>query len=186
MRRAPLCEDFDGVPSREPVESPVVSPVVRQAASPAASARPAMAPDPARSPSLILLGSSLSFAVMAFAAKLASQSLPGDQVAFLRFALMLAPFLVRPRLVREALTYQRLDLLAYRGVFGGVAVLLYFLAIEKIPVGMATLLNYSSPVWSVTLPVMLPNLSCADARPVMARANATRRAHIRAYISSLP
>jgi drug/metabolite transporter (DMT)-like permease len=103
------------------------------------------------SPSLILLGSALSFAVMAFAAKLASHSLPGDQLAFLRFAVMLLPFLLRPRLVREAFSYQRLDLLAYRGLFGGVAVLLYFLAIEKIPVGMATLLNYSSPVWSVTL-----------------------------------
>ena len=41
--------------------------------------------------------------------------------------------------------------LLYRGVFGGVAVLLYFLAIEHMPVGMATLLNYSSPIWSVTL-----------------------------------
>ena len=107
------------------------------------------------SPSLILLGSALSFAVLAFSAKLASRTLPGDEIAFLRFALMLAPFLVSRRLLREALTYQRLDLLAYRGIFGGVAVLLYFLAIEKIPVGMATLLNYSSPVWSVSFAALV-------------------------------
>lgn len=116
-----------------------------------------MAPavSPRGSPSLIFLGSALSFAIMAFAAKLASRTLPGDQIAFLRFALMLSPFLIRPRLVREAFTWQRLDLLAYRGLFGGVAVLLYFLAIERIPVGMATLLNYSSPIWSVTLAALV-------------------------------
>ena len=107
------------------------------------------------SPSVILLGSALSFAVLAFSAKLVSRTLPGDQIAFIRFALMLAPFLVSRRLLREALTYQRLDLLAYRGIFGGVAVLLYFLAIEKIPVGMATLLNYSSPVWSVSIAALV-------------------------------
>ena len=102
-----------------------------------------------RSPLAIVAGSALSFAAMAFAAKLATRTLPGDEVAFLRFLLMLAPFAVSPALVRRALTVQRVDLLVYRGVFGGTAVLLYFLAIEHVPVGTATLLNYSSPVWAV-------------------------------------
>lgn len=93
---------------------------------------------------------SVCFALMAFAAKLASGGLAGSQVAFLRFAFMLAPVLVVPGVARKAVTYQRLDLLFYRGVFGGTAVLLYFLAIEHIPVGIATLLNYSAPVFSVT------------------------------------
>lgn len=96
-----------------------------------------------------MAGSALSFALMAFAAKLASRHLPAGEVAFLRFLLMLAPFLVAPRLVRKALTWQRLDLLLYRGFFGGTAVLLYFFAIAHVPVGVATLLNYSSPIWSV-------------------------------------
>jgi drug/metabolite transporter (DMT)-like permease len=110
---------------------------------------------PRWSPSLVLLGSALSFALMAFAAKLAARTLAGDELAFLRFAVMLAPFLLRPALLRAALASERRDLLAYRGVFGGVAVLLYFLAIEQIPVGTATLLNYSSPVWSVTLAALV-------------------------------
>ncbi len=108
-----------------------------------------------RSPLLVVLGSALSFAVMAFAAKLVSQSLPGAEIAFLRFALMLIPLLVSPTLARRALEFERLDLLAYRGLFGGVAVLLYFLAIERIPVGTATLLNYSSPIWSVALAALV-------------------------------
>jgi len=98
---------------------------------------------------ILIVVSALSFALMAFAAKLASRTLPAGEVTFARFLLMLAPFLVAPRLLREATTWQRLDLLVYRGLFGGTAVLLYFLAIAHVPVGVATLLNYSSPIWSV-------------------------------------
>ncbi len=94
--------------------------------------------------------SALSFGAMAFAVKLASHTLPAPQIAFFRFLVMLLP-LVAPAVLRKALVWQRRDLLVYRGVFGGVAVLLYFLAIEHVPVGTATLLNYSSPIWAVPL-----------------------------------
>ncbi len=62
---------------------------------------------------------------------------------------MLLPFLFIPRLGVRALDFQRADLLFYRGFCGGAAVLLYFMAIAHIPVGLATLLNFSSPVFSV-------------------------------------
>lgn len=97
----------------------------------------------------MMAASSLCFALMAFAAKLAAARLSGGEIAFWRFAFMLAPVLAVPRIGRKAVEFQRLDLLAYRGIFGGTAVLLYFLAIAHIPVGIATLLNYSSPVYSV-------------------------------------
>ena len=97
----------------------------------------------------MMAASAACFAVMAFAAKLASEDLSGSQIAFVRFVIMLLPVLLIPRLARKAVEFQRLDLLAYRGVFGGVAVLLYFLAIAHVPVGIATLLNYSSPIFSV-------------------------------------
>lgn len=97
----------------------------------------------------MMAASSVCFALMAFAAKLAAARLSGGEIAFCRFAIMLAPLLALPRIGRKALELQRLDLLAYRGIFGGTAVLLYFLAIAHIPVGIATLLNYSSPVYSV-------------------------------------
>lgn len=86
---------------------------------------------------------------MAFAAKLAAARLPGGEIAFVRFAIMLLPVLAVPGLARRAREFQRVDLLVYRGLFGGLAVLLYFLAIAHIPVGLATLLNYTSPVFSV-------------------------------------
>lgn len=93
--------------------------------------------------------SSALFAAMAFAAKLASEALSGSLVAFFRFAIMLLPLLFIPGTARKAVTFERLDVLFYRGFFGGVAVLLYFLSIEHVPVGIATLLNYASPIFSV-------------------------------------
>lgn len=85
---------------------------------------------------------------MAFLAKLAASRLPGSQVALVRFAIGIVPILLVPAWRRAALQYQRLDLLFYRGFFGAVAVLFYFVAIEHIPVGVATLLNYTSPMFA--------------------------------------
>lgn len=99
---------------------------------------------------LLLMGvAAACFGLMAVAAKLAANGLGGSQVAFLRFAFMALPVLLVPGVARKAFTYTRLDLLLYRGIFGGTAVLLYFVAIAHVPVGIATLLNYSAPVWSV-------------------------------------
>jgi len=89
------------------------------------------------------------FGVMAFAAKLASRGLSGGEVAFFRFVFMTLPLLLVPSAARKAVTFQRLDLLFYRGFFGGTAVLLYFLTLAHIPVGIAALLTYSAPVFSV-------------------------------------
>ncbi|HEX6641302.1 MAG TPA: DMT family transporter [Thermoanaerobaculia bacterium] len=99
--------------------------------------------------------SAMLFGAMAFAAKLASARLTGSQVAFIRFAIGTLPALLIPRFRKSALTFHRLDLLFYRGFFGGVAVLCYFIAIEKISVGVATLLNYTSPVFSGLFSMLL-------------------------------
>ncbi|HVE69824.1 MAG TPA: EamA family transporter [Thermoanaerobaculia bacterium] len=103
---------------------------------------------------LLMVCSAVLFGFMAFAAKLASARLSGSQVAMIRFATGLAPALLIPRYRRSAFTFQRWDLLLYRGVFGGLAVLCYFLAIEHIHVGVATLLNYTAPLFSGVLSVL--------------------------------
>lgn len=95
-----------------------------------------------------MLASAMLFGGMAFAAKMASARLSGAEVAMIRFATGLLPVIFVPRWRRSALTWQRLDLLAYRGFFGGLAVLCYFIAIEHINVGVATLLNYTAPLFS--------------------------------------
>jgi drug/metabolite transporter (DMT)-like permease len=95
-----------------------------------------------------MIASAVLFGAMAFAAKLASSRLTGSQVAMIRFATGLLPAFLVPRWRRSALTWQRLDLLFMRGFFGGLAVLCYFIAIEHINVGVATLLNYTAPLFS--------------------------------------
>lgn len=95
-----------------------------------------------------MVASAMLFGAMAFAAKLASTRLSGSEVALIRFATGALPALLVPRWRRSALTFQRLDLLLYRGIFGGLAVLCYFIAIAHINVGVATLLNYTAPLFS--------------------------------------
>lgn len=101
-----------------------------------------------------MVGSAVFFGAMAFSAKLASARLSGSQVAMLRFATGLLPALLVPHFRARAFTFSRVDLLLYRGLFGGSAVLCYFIAIEKISVGVATLLNYTSPLFSGILSMM--------------------------------
>ncbi|PYQ62112.1 MAG: hypothetical protein DMF58_02650 [Acidobacteria bacterium] len=88
------------------------------------------------------------FGAMAFAAKIASARLSGPEVAMIRMVMGLLPCLLIPRYRRAAMHFKRLDLILYRGVFGGIAVMLYFLAIEHTTAGIATLLQYTAPIWS--------------------------------------
>jgi drug/metabolite transporter (DMT)-like permease len=93
-----------------------------------------------------LIAAALVFALMAIVAKQASARLPGPQVAFVRFLVGIAAWgaasLRVPMRARNKLG------LFLRGVYGGAAVLLYFLAIAHLPVGIATLLNYTAPVFT--------------------------------------
>ena len=89
-----------------------------------------------------------SFGLMAFTTKLACARLPAPEVALIRMAVGLLPCIAIPRFRRASLDFHRFDLILYRGVFGGIAVLLYFLAIQHTTAGIATLLQYTSPVWA--------------------------------------
>ncbi len=106
-----------------------------------------VAPPRARQGVGALVASSVVFGAMAVAAKLASARIPGPEVAFVRFAVgvvatavaALAGASVRP------VNWWGLFL---RGFFGGLAVLGYFASIAHLSVGMATLLNYTFPVFT--------------------------------------
>jgi drug/metabolite transporter (DMT)-like permease len=91
---------------------------------------------------------------MAFAAKLASAQLTGPQVACVRFAVGILPCLLIPAYRHLAFQFRRVDLLLIRGFFGGMTVLLYFGAIAHIDVGVATLLNYTAPLFSGVFSVL--------------------------------
>ena len=59
------------------------------------------------------------FGAMAFAAKIASARLSGPEVAMIRMVIGLLPCLLIPRYRRAAMHFKRLDLILYRGIFGG-------------------------------------------------------------------
>ncbi len=94
----------------------------------------------------VLAASSLLFAVMALFAKAAAARLPGAEVAFVRFVFGIATC-AAISLRRPLRAHNRVGLVL-RGLFGGGAVLCYFVAIEHLPVGIATLLAYTAPVFT--------------------------------------
>lgn len=96
--------------------------------------------------SALLVLASLLFAVMAVLAKKVAHRLPGPEVAFVRFCLGLVACAIAS--TRVPLKAKNKIGLLMRGGFGGGAVLLYFLAIEHLQVGVATLLNYTAPVFT--------------------------------------
>ncbi len=103
----------------------------------------------ARLASMSLLVSATLFAIMALLARLVSRTIPGAQVALVRFSLGTAVVLGAWLLFRVELRPHRWGWLVARGIFGGGAVSLYFVCIEHLGVGRATLLNYTSPVWAL-------------------------------------
>ena len=104
----------------------------------------------APAPALLVLAS-LLFAVMAVVAKKVANRLPGPEVAFVRFCIGLVACVVAATRIRLKAT-NKIGLFL-RGGFGGSAVLLYFLAIEHLQVGVATLLNYTAPVFTAVYAV---------------------------------
>lgn len=99
---------------------------------------------------LLLVLSSFLFGIMAILAKHAALEVSGPQVAFIRFvvgAVGCALYATR----RPLRIHNRLGVFL-RGFFGALSVLCFFLAIWKLPVGMATLLNYTAPVFTAVLP----------------------------------
>jgi drug/metabolite transporter (DMT)-like permease len=97
---------------------------------------------------IITVCSAVMFGAMAFAAKISAGRLSGAQVSTVRFAIGVVPPFLVPAWRRAAMRFERPDLLLVRGLFGGLAVLLYFFAIQHVAVGVATLLNYTAPVFS--------------------------------------
>src|SRR5512133_1417614 len=105
----------------------------------------------------LLFVSGLLFGLSAVLAKLATGpgGMTGAQATTVRFALGLAFILTLFRLRPGTFRPVRGLLLAARGLFGGLAALLYFVAIARIPPGEATLLNNTFPIWAVVLSFFL-------------------------------
>jgi drug/metabolite transporter (DMT)-like permease len=99
---------------------------------------------------LLLALSAIAFSAVFLLVKLASRRLPPPEIAAFRFGIGVAVVgaLWAARLVRLRATREQVPLLLLRGFAGGLAVLLLFVAIGRGHVGVATLLNYTSPAFT--------------------------------------
>jgi drug/metabolite transporter (DMT)-like permease len=106
---------------------------------------------------LLLLGSAVAFGLMAVLARLLSRG-PGGfsagQLTVVRFvvgaAVSLIAFRLRPGLYRP----RNRRLLWSRGVSGGIVVVLYFLALQRIPAGEAGMLYNLFPVAATAMSLL--------------------------------
>jgi len=100
-------------------------------------------------PLLALGGASLCFATMATLARVeAARGFDAAQLVFARMAVGAVACLALFMSGRAHFRFSRPWLLLARGAFGSIAILLYFFAITRLPVGEATLLNYTSPLFT--------------------------------------
>lgn len=97
---------------------------------------------------MLLALSALLFGAMAVATRAVSSELGAAQIGAVRFAIGAVGVGVACAVRPGLFVATRPMLLALRGLFGGAAVLGYFLAIEKLGAGVGTLLNYTFPVWA--------------------------------------
>lgn len=85
---------------------------------------------------------------------LAQQGVSAPWVVVGRFAFALVVILLLCVLRRRGLRTGNPRLLLWRGIFGAVAVLLYFTAVQLAGAGPATVLNYTYPLWANLIAVL--------------------------------
>lgn len=99
----------------------------------------------------LLVFSSFLFAVMAFCARTLAGRLSPGQVASGRFLVGLLFLALYFPVLRRRPRFGSFSLWALRGIFGGSAVYLYFVCIDRLTVGPAVLLNACWPIWAAIL-----------------------------------
>ena len=100
-----------------------------------------------KGPALFLLSSFL-FAVMGVFVKLGSQYAPISEIAFVRFALGIIVALSLSAAGKINLVSSEKTLLVARGVFGGLAIVLFYLSIKNGTLTNATVLNNTYPIFA--------------------------------------
>ncbi len=100
---------------------------------------------------LQMIGSSLFFAFMAYYAKLASDKIPGVEIVFIRFAFGVVVLCILAALGVVNIRANHKGLLIMRGSFGGIAVLLYFLALAGGSLTNSTILNNTYPLFATVI-----------------------------------
>ncbi len=108
-----------------------------------------------RHPVLALAASSGFFATMALLARIgAAHGFSAAELVFVRMSVGAVGAVALFVTGRARLKPNRPGLLVARGLLGSAAILLFFFAITKLPVGEATLLNYTSPLFTTLFAIL--------------------------------
>ncbi len=99
----------------------------------------------------IMFISTVFYSFMALLAKMATGSLHGSVVVFYRFLMtfLFISFLILVKRVKIRIVNRKALIL--RGIFGGIAMTLYFVSFSYIPLGRAVLLTYTFPISATIL-----------------------------------
>lgn len=102
-----------------------------------------------------MIGSSLSFALMGAAVKASTADMPFLISLFFRSITGIIPLGIVVLAMRGSLRSNRHALLFRRSLLGFLAMCLFFLGIEKLPLSTAVVLNQSSPVFTVIFSALI-------------------------------
>ncbi|ATW26339.1 DMT family transporter [Candidatus Formimonas warabiya] len=102
-----------------------------------------------------MIVSSLCSSLMVYYAKLATETVPSPEVTFFRLFLGVVISLLMMKRCGHKLITAHTRLLLLRGFFGGITVLLFFMAIEEGTVTNSTVLQNTFPIFAVLLSFLL-------------------------------
>jgi drug/metabolite transporter (DMT)-like permease len=97
---------------------------------------------------IVMLFSAVVFSFMALLAKIATKELHPSEIVFVRFFVTFIFISLLYLFGFRKFKIMNKKLLIPRGIFGGIATILYYASFAYIPVGRATLLTYTYPVFA--------------------------------------
>ncbi len=112
-----------------------------------------------------MLGSSVSFSLMALCVKILGRNHPSHEIVFIRslIGVVMTSMVICAKKIPLWGHGEIRSILILRGFSGFAALTLYFYAITHLPLGTSVLLNYTSPVFAAVLAMLFlrerPNLA---------------------------
>jgi drug/metabolite transporter (DMT)-like permease len=107
-----------------------------------------MRKDDTRAGFVLMLGAVLFFSLMSLLVKLGGSTMPPSQLVFARVFVTLVLSLAHLRLCRIPLWGVNRRLLIGRGLVGTLALACFYYALTELPLGDATAIQYTNPVWT--------------------------------------
>ena len=110
-----------------------------------------MRKDDSRAGFVLMLGAVLFFSFMSLLVKLGGGTMPASQLVFARVSVTLVLSLAHLRWLGISVRGVHKRLLAARGLTGTLALGCFYYALTELPLGDATAIQYTNPVWTAVI-----------------------------------